>query len=253
FPFEVPEETALYVEPETNIESDDPEIINTADGITAGATDAWDSATAIAEWVHDNIEPSAIGAGAKETLSNKSGDFTSQAYLTIAMCRATGIPSRLVGGLAYSGGKFAQHYWVECYMGDAGWVPLDPSVEEYGWADAPHLRLFQSGAIASLNSVSIVNYTETPEDANTPKSLDLAVGQSRRFAFVQSGTETIRNEYEVTNVREENGIRIYSIKSDLHVKPTGQCKATEVVDFLEIDAEVNPISYHTEKFTIGSG
>jgi len=253
-PFTVPEDIESYLRPEPNIESDDALIKQTADEIAFAKANAWLTAGAIAEWIQKNITPDPeASVGAKEALASKKGDFTAQSLLTIAMCRAVGIPARLVGGLAYTDGKFAQHYWMECYMGDAGWIPMDPALGQYGWVDASHIRLFRSGAIATLNSIEVISYTTMPKPPEGEKGLLLAPEWMRRFSFVESGTEVLRNQYEVTTVREESGNTIYTMRSELHLKPVHACKATDAIVILEIDEGGNPISYRTERLEIGSG
>lgn len=253
-PFTIPTDIAAYLKPEPGIESDDALIRQKADEIAFAKANTWLVASAIGEWVHGNIAPdpqASVGAG--DALSSGKGDSTAQNLLAIALCRAVGIPARLVGGIAYSEGRFAQHYWMECYMGDGGWVPMDPALGQYGWVDATHIRLFRNGEIAALKSVEVLSYTTMPEPSQEKQSLSLTLGWLRRFSFVESGTEVLRNQSQVTDVRQENGTTVYTVRSELHLKPVHACKATDAIAVVEIDEGGNPVSYRTERLEIGSG
>jgi len=251
-PFESPAEFSQYLQPEAYIESDDPLIVQKTNDLTYAAPNAWEAALAIAKWVHANIiyEPGS-GSGASQTLANQKGDSAPQALIAIAMCRAAGIPSRLVGGLAYNNNQFKQHYWTECFLGDAaGWIPFDPVDEEYGWIDATHISLFHNGGIESLTSVEVIDYADKGEaGAGESSKLDLSVGQMRHYSFTDDGAEFGYNEYQVTIEDNLQGTRVYTIKSTLHLEPSASCKPTEATAFLQVSEAANPISYEADTQT----
>jgi transglutaminase-like putative cysteine protease len=65
------------------------------------------------------------------------------------MLRSLGIPSRLVGGILYVGGKFGQHNWVEVEATPGKWVPFDPTTGEVERFSASHITLWHGmGALA---------------------------------------------------------------------------------------------------------
>jgi hypothetical protein len=45
--------------------------------------------------------------------------------LLIALCRARGIPARMVGGLLLYPASPSHHWWVEAWLPDRGWIALD--------------------------------------------------------------------------------------------------------------------------------
>ena len=103
-------------------------------GLPAGADD-WRKAKAIERWVKDNmraVEFSQAMGTASSVAKSLSGDCTEYAMLSVALCRANGIPSRTALGLVYApapGGKpfLAYHMWFEVYVaGD--WVALDATL-----------------------------------------------------------------------------------------------------------------------------
>ena len=86
-------------------------------------------------------------ATAAETALQKEGDCSEHAVLAAAMARAAGMPSRVVGGLAYvdslpgQGGRgFGYHMWAEVFVGE--WFPIDPAL---GAHDATHIDMLRSG------------------------------------------------------------------------------------------------------------
>ncbi|MBT5427927.1 MAG: hypothetical protein HOK84_17105, partial [Bacteroidetes bacterium] len=133
-----------YLDPATYIESDDLVLIKAAHDITEGSEDLWDAACKISHWIVENINGSLLAGTARETYDNKSGLCAAQSMLMTALCRAAGIPSRVVWGCMYCherGGSFGHHAWNEVFMGEAGWVPLDVTSHEADYVDSGHIRL----------------------------------------------------------------------------------------------------------------
>lgn len=98
--------------------------------------------------VHDRIRlkdySTAMGT-ASETLARGQGDCTEHAVLLAALCRARGIPARLVAGLTpQNTGEMAWHLWTEVWIGR--WFALDATRGKGGlspatvgilWMDSP--------------------------------------------------------------------------------------------------------------------
>jgi hypothetical protein len=83
-------------------------------------------------WVSQQLKPSGYqpdDLGAVYALKNKSGDCTEYACLFAALCRASGIPARVIGGYVCGRSQVLQpdkyHNWTECYV-DGSWIPVDP-------------------------------------------------------------------------------------------------------------------------------
>ena len=76
-------------------------------------------------------------ATAAEVAASRQGDCSEHAVLAAAMCRAVGLPARVVVGYAYVPEiaqlehVFVGHAWIEAYVGEK-WMPLDPALEEFG-------------------------------------------------------------------------------------------------------------------------
>ncbi|MCD4732314.1 MAG: transglutaminase-like domain-containing protein [Bacteroidales bacterium] len=147
FPFDypLPDSMLKYLEPESLIESDHPDIILQANLITEGASNSWEAVKAISQWVSEEISGAIPGGTtAINTLKTREGECGSHSRLLTAFCRAVGIPARLSTGCMYTtyfGGSFGQHVWTQVFMGDVGWVAIDATLNEIDYVDAGHIRL----------------------------------------------------------------------------------------------------------------
>ncbi len=154
----VSEEIAIYLVPEDMIESNDSQINTIANEVIAGETNSWKAVKHLSEWVAENIDGSVNGGSARETLERGNGACGSQSLLMAALCRAAGIPARVVWGCMYTlvdGGSFGHHGWNEVYMGEAGWIPVDVTSHETDYVDSGHIRL---GVLKT--KVTVINFRE---------------------------------------------------------------------------------------------
>ncbi len=115
--------------------------------------DPWSRATAITNWVAQNLREKDFEttfATASDVARSLSGDCSEHAVLTAAMCRAAGIPTRVVTGLIYAEllNGFGFHMWNEVYV-NGRWVAVDAAVGQTE-VDATHLKLDST----SLNGIS---------------------------------------------------------------------------------------------------
>ena len=83
-------------------------------------------------------------APASEVARNLAGDCTEHGVLTAAMCRAAGVPARVVVGLVYADslGGFGFHLWNEVYV-NRRWVAIDATYHQTE-VDAVHIKLAES-------------------------------------------------------------------------------------------------------------
>jgi len=138
------ESLAEFLQPTRHAQSDDPRLVETARGIIGDETDAWGAAQLLCSWVYRSMqkvasEPRPITA--LEALEAMRGDCTEHAILLAGLGRAVGLPTRLITGLAYVGGKLGYHAWTEVYVGR--WVEMDPAWGQMT-ADAGHLQIYAS-------------------------------------------------------------------------------------------------------------
>ncbi|MBS3948173.1 MAG: S-layer homology domain-containing protein [Dethiobacter sp.] len=123
-----------YLQPEPKVESTHPEIISKVSQITKGLPGAVEQARAIFAFVHQHMtydtSPEYSNQGALEALRSGRGVCEDYAGLFVALCRASGIPARLVYGYAaaQAGQSFEAHAWAEFFLSSHGWIPVEPTV-----------------------------------------------------------------------------------------------------------------------------
>jgi transglutaminase-like putative cysteine protease len=128
----------------------DPEIKSVAKEIVGQERNSWRASKKIADWVEKEMTANYdVGfATAKEILKNREGDCSEHTVLTVALCRAVGIPARAAVGIMYGRGIFAYHMWPEVYVGrwislDSKWLAVDKKSGEY-YTDATHIKIGRS-------------------------------------------------------------------------------------------------------------
>jgi len=200
---EAAKELAPWLKAEPLIEADDQAIVQQAQEITRGAQDSWEAAKRIAEWVHQNLHYEiADSPSARLALETKRGDCGPHSTLTVALLRAVGIPAKLVGGLCYSpsfGGSWGQHAWVEVHLGEAGWVPLEPTTGECEQMNAGHIKLFEGLGAVRPTAVKVLDYEPKtltqPAALSEVKPLPWPLDKPVRYRYRQGnqplGTETV--------------------------------------------------------------
>ncbi len=104
-------------------------IISLSNQLVAGKTSLWAKATAIYNYVRDNISYSYYAdsqKGAGGTLSAKAGNCCDQANLVVALCRAANITARFshAQGCTFSSGLVTGHVWAQIYI-DGVWYTAD--------------------------------------------------------------------------------------------------------------------------------
>ena len=128
------------------LQSDDPVLKQAAVKQIGTAKTELEKMQRLQEFVSAHISESNLSTGyasAKEAFENRTGDCTEHALLLAAMARAVGIPSRVVGGLAYSpeylgqNSSFIPHAWTQAYVGGR-WRSFDAALGEF---DAGHIAL----------------------------------------------------------------------------------------------------------------
>jgi len=149
FPYEGKDSNILEaMKPTRFVQSDRREIIELANRAVGDTKDAAEAVKRIESFVSGYIENKSLSVGyasAAEVAASKVGDCSEFAVLTASMCRAVGIPARIVFGLVYVeafGGRenvFGGHAWVEAYVGDK-WIGLDATRTPKGF-DASHIAL----------------------------------------------------------------------------------------------------------------
>lgn len=148
-------ELRRYLVPTDVIQSDVSRIKDLALQITGFHTDPLHAAREIEWFLSGNLRPTFVDAdySALSALDRMSGDCKSSATLLAALCRARGIPARLVGGWVYDSAidRFIPHMWSEIYA-RGRWYELD-ATRGKGKVNATYLILGVSDGSDSQNKV----------------------------------------------------------------------------------------------------
>jgi transglutaminase-like putative cysteine protease len=115
-----------YLIEEENIEINDPIVKSYASKITGETRE--EIVQNIYEFAQKHMTYKHIQgvSGAKRALRERVGECSEYSAIMIALCRAKGIPARLViGHIARE--QNTKHNWVEVYFDEYGWVTFDPT------------------------------------------------------------------------------------------------------------------------------
>ena len=142
-----------YLRPNALINSEDTQVVELTRRAVGDATDPWEKASGSRSGSPQNLKDKNFKiafAPASEVARNLTGDCTEHGVLTAAMCRAAGVPARVVVGLVYAEtlGGFGFHLWNEVYV-NRRWVAIDATFDQTE-VDAVHIKLSDS----SLDGVS---------------------------------------------------------------------------------------------------
>ncbi|MHC4123353.1 MAG: transglutaminase-like domain-containing protein [Planctomycetota bacterium] len=138
------------LKPTRYLQSDNKEIVAIAKKAVGDTKDTVEAAKGIEEFVAEYIQNKNLSVGyasAGEVVESRQGDCSEFAVLTTAMCRAVGIPAKVVMGVAYINqpgleNVFAGHAWTQVYAGGK-WLCIDASFKSSGLGgyDAGHIAL----------------------------------------------------------------------------------------------------------------
>lgn len=127
--FGAAKETGAWLAPQSSIESDYPAIRELGASLVRPA--AQDTALEACRWVFSNMTYAGYlgeAHGALHALRTRTGDCTEYAALLVALCRAAGLPSRMVGGYVSDRSIAPRpadyHDWAEIWI-DGRWRVAD--------------------------------------------------------------------------------------------------------------------------------
>ncbi|MBC7854382.1 MAG: transglutaminase domain-containing protein [Pirellulaceae bacterium] len=134
-----PKELRLYLGDSPGIQTRDKAVKDLAAKLDGQLDHPWDKAKAFHTWVWENIT-ARIGpyTNVLAALKDRVGDCEERAAVFVALCRASGIPARLVW--------LPNHNWAEFYLtneqGKGHWIPAHTSCYSwFGWTGAHELVL----------------------------------------------------------------------------------------------------------------
>ncbi len=124
------------------LQSDNEEVIKLARDAVVDSKDTAEAVRKIESFVSGYITEKDLSVGyatAAEVAASRQGDCTEHAVLMAAMCRAVGIPAKVVFGIVYAeeflGKKdiFGGHAWTQAYIGNK-WVNFDATRAPNGYS-----------------------------------------------------------------------------------------------------------------------
>lgn len=137
------------LKPTDYLQCDNEKVIELAKRAVGTTKDAAVAAYQIEAFVDGYITQKDLSVGyasAAEVVQNRQGDCSEHAVLTAAMCRAVGIPARIVCGVVYADflmgqqGVFGGHAWTEVYL-DGKWYGLDATRSKQHGFGPGHIAL----------------------------------------------------------------------------------------------------------------
>ena len=141
-------EAIAALKPSEYLQSNDEKIMELVKVAVGTTTETLKAARQIESFVNGYIKTKDLSVGyaaAAEVARSRQGDCSEHAVLTAAMCRAAGIPARVVCGVVYVdsfiGQKsvFGGHMWTEVFV-ENGWVGLDATRAPNGFGPG-HISL----------------------------------------------------------------------------------------------------------------
>ncbi|HDJ96499.1 MAG TPA: hypothetical protein ENG45_00305, partial [Candidatus Aenigmarchaeota archaeon] len=139
---------------ETELIKISDEIKEVSNRVVRGCDTKLEACLKLGEWVKNEMKYNTSYVGKMRDsltiMKNSMGVCADYSHLLISFLRSLNIPSRYVAGYAYSeeslrfgSETFQPHAWVEAYV-NGKWLPFDPTVGEFAYLDALHIKLFHS-------------------------------------------------------------------------------------------------------------
>lgn len=198
---------------------------------------AFEAAKRLTNFVTD-VEEGISLPSARYALESGVGNPESKALLLMAMCRAVGLPSRKITGIAFRNGDFVPHHWVETWLSkDIGWTPFDPTTGEAGRVSAGHIALLNSGEIQDIH-VRVTDYAprgtkKVPYIAN---ELQWSTGEKRTYGVYKDGEKIGTETAEVGDIEVINEEELYRFKASSQLNAPGGLVTTDVETLLNPQA-----------------
>jgi transglutaminase-like putative cysteine protease len=128
-----------YLIDDTKFSMENPVIQKAVKAAVGGETNPYWIARNIFNYVIAHMEYELAGGWniAPTVLERGNGSCSEYSFVYISMCRAAGLPARYVGSVVIRGDDASYddvfHRWVEVYLPNYGWIPVDPSGGDDRW------------------------------------------------------------------------------------------------------------------------
>jgi hypothetical protein len=124
---------AAYTQNSTKLVMEDPIIQKAVKEALGEETNPYWMARKINKYIQDHMYYELAGGWnvAPTVLARGSGSCSEYSFVMLAMCHAAGLPARYAGSVVIRGDDASRddvfHRWVEVYLPNYGWFPVDPS------------------------------------------------------------------------------------------------------------------------------
>ena len=150
---EIPAEIrSAYTQNSSKLVMDDPVIQQAVKDALKGETNPYWMAWKINKYIQDHLVYQLVGGWnvAPTVLTRGTGSCSEYTFVMLAMCHAAGLPARYAGSVVIRGDDASRddvfHRWVEVYLPNYGWFPIDPSG---GDSDVPAKAADYFGGLAA--------------------------------------------------------------------------------------------------------
>lgn len=131
-----------YTKETKYIKSDSLETITLANSLKY-FDNSLEQLTFMTNWVHQyltyDLEYAETIEDSLVVLSTRKGVCDEFSILLAALLRAQGFPVKYVTGIANTSFNWENHAWLEVYIPEQGWIPVDPTYNEVGLVDSSHI------------------------------------------------------------------------------------------------------------------
>ncbi len=157
-PSSYPTSVVPFLQPEPEIQVDDPEIRSTLRRIHADEGTVKERLQRIYELTSGLTQKPFKGTtDALTALRLGEASCNGKSRLFVALARASGVPAQLIGGLVmHPGSKRTSHQWVQAYVG-GHWVPFDPTNHHFAELPPDYLTMYY-GDEAMFRHTSDINF-----------------------------------------------------------------------------------------------
>jgi len=141
-----------YTQDNSKLVFEDPVIQRAVKEAVGSETNPYWIARKIYRHIQDHMHYEMVGGWniAPTVLARGSGSCSEYSFVMLSMCHAAGLPARYAGSVVIRGDDASRddvfHRWVEVYLPNYGWVPVDPSG---GDSEVPAERAAAFGGLAN--------------------------------------------------------------------------------------------------------
>ncbi|MCD6227181.1 transglutaminase domain-containing protein, partial [Candidatus Micrarchaeota archaeon] len=177
---------------------------------------------AITNWVYNhityNLSYTDKRLPASEVYKIRQGTCDEYSHLTISMLKTLGIPARFVKGYSFSNKTWEPHAWVEYYNPKYGWLPIDPTFDEYVYLSGEKIAIVsadeQNDEMA--DSVSAIGHGKFNVALSSEINIKTIKTENRKIRFsIQHNTDT-----ETNNSNIEIKIILENLEDKYYFVPT---------------------------------